>query len=303
MLSSVPARSVQCCVASPLYYNLRDYKVAALARGFAAVDAPVSGGIKPGNGIKTKDSPGITYIPAFALRANGWYLRSDVIWHKPNSMPENVRDPTYAYRHVLLLSRSPYYHFYGVEAIDKLSKYPSDHRALWVDTRKLVDPPCADNDNRSLRALKGARFGNLLRADDVLTPIGNVWAQGETSPIPAAGLLTPSRAHLARWVKRVSFREPQRAAQVVELGADLGALGCDPGGDLGTRHGGRVVAVAAVQVRVQHSHRLAVAKDIARARRARLIQGDAANPRLVRYRNHGTCRLQAAPSAPAAARH
>jgi DNA modification methylase len=70
-----------------------------------------------GSGIKHKDLIGIPWMLAFALRADGWYLRQDIIWHKPNPMPESVRDRcTKAHEYVFLLSKSPKY-FYDNEAI------------------------------------------------------------------------------------------------------------------------------------------------------------------------------------------
>lgn len=63
-------------------------------------------------GIKNKDLIGIPWMLAFALRADGWYLRQDIIWHKPNPMPESVRDRcTKAHEYVFLLSKSPRYYF------------------------------------------------------------------------------------------------------------------------------------------------------------------------------------------------
>lgn len=63
-------------------------------------------------GIKPKDLIGIPWMLAFALREDGWYLRSDIIWHKPNVMPESVRDrPTKSYEHVLLLAKSRRYYY------------------------------------------------------------------------------------------------------------------------------------------------------------------------------------------------
>lgn len=70
-----------------------------------------------GNGVKGKDLVGIPWMLAFALRADGWYLRSEIIWHKPNPMPESVTDrPTRAHEQVFLLSKSAKY-FYDLEAI------------------------------------------------------------------------------------------------------------------------------------------------------------------------------------------
>jgi len=66
---------------------------------------------------KPKDLIGIPWAVAFALRADGWYLRSDIIWHKPNCMPESVTDrPTKAHEYIFLLSKSKGY-YYDMEAI------------------------------------------------------------------------------------------------------------------------------------------------------------------------------------------
>jgi DNA modification methylase len=63
-------------------------------------------------GLKGKDLIGIPWMLAFALRADGWYLRQDIIWHKPNPMPESVRDRcTKAHEYIFLLSKSERYFF------------------------------------------------------------------------------------------------------------------------------------------------------------------------------------------------
>jgi DNA modification methylase len=68
-------------------------------------------------GLKGKDLVGIPWMVAFALRADGWYLRSEVIWAKPNPMPESVTDrPTRAHEQVFLLSKSARY-FYDSDAV------------------------------------------------------------------------------------------------------------------------------------------------------------------------------------------
>jgi DNA modification methylase len=68
--------------------------------------------IKPQNGLKPKDLCGIPWRVAFALQADGWYLRSDIIWAKPNPMPESVTDrPTKAHEYIFLLSKSAKYYF------------------------------------------------------------------------------------------------------------------------------------------------------------------------------------------------
>jgi len=69
------------------------------------------------DGLKTKDLIGIPWMLAFALRADGWYLRQDIIWHKPNPMPESVRDRcTKAHEYIFLLSKSDRY-FYQIDEI------------------------------------------------------------------------------------------------------------------------------------------------------------------------------------------
>jgi DNA modification methylase len=65
-----------------------------------------------GDTYKAKDLIGIPWMLAFALRADGWYLRQDIIWHKPNPMPESVRDRcTKAHEYIFLLSKSDRYFF------------------------------------------------------------------------------------------------------------------------------------------------------------------------------------------------
>ena len=67
--------------------------------------------------LKEKDLIGIPWMLAFALRNDGWYLRQDIIWHKPNPMPESVRDRcTKAHEYIFLLSKSKKY-YYDNEAI------------------------------------------------------------------------------------------------------------------------------------------------------------------------------------------
>jgi len=68
-------------------------------------------------GLKPKNLVGIPWRVAFALQADGWYLRSDIIWHKPNPMPESVKDrPTRAHEYIFLLTKSAKY-FYDADAI------------------------------------------------------------------------------------------------------------------------------------------------------------------------------------------
>ena len=81
--------------------------------------------IVPDN-LKPKDLVGIPWRVAFALQADGWYLRQDIIWHKPNPMPESVKDRcTKAHEYIFLLSKNPKY-YYDNEAIKEDSIYAPD---------------------------------------------------------------------------------------------------------------------------------------------------------------------------------
>ena len=87
-------------------------------------------------GLKQKDLVGIPWRVAFALQADGWYLRQDIIWHKPNPMPESVTDRcTKAHEYVFLLSKSPKY-YYDNEAIKTKASDAADYdtsnkRSVW----------------------------------------------------------------------------------------------------------------------------------------------------------------------------
>ena len=103
------------------------------------------------NGLKSKDLVGVPWRVAFALQADGWYLRSDIIWSKINPMPESVQDrPTKAHEYIFLLTKSPRY-YYDTEAIQETTgankrsvwaiatqPYPEAHFATYPE--KLVEP-------------------------------------------------------------------------------------------------------------------------------------------------------------------
>jgi len=86
-------------------------------RAMSNIAADGSASQKLAQGMKSKDLIGIPWRVAFALQADGWYLRQDIIWHKPNPMPESVRDRcTKAHEYIFLLSKSERYYF-DAEAI------------------------------------------------------------------------------------------------------------------------------------------------------------------------------------------
>lgn len=78
--------------------------------------------------IKAKDLVGIPWMVAFALRNDGWYLRQDIIWSKPNPMPESVKDRcTKSHEYIFLFGKSQQYYF-DQDAIKEPSTYPDDNR-------------------------------------------------------------------------------------------------------------------------------------------------------------------------------
>ena len=170
-MKSLPDNSIQCCVTSPPYFNLRDYGIdgqigrenspkeyiAKLVEVFNEVKrilkpdgtlwvnigdtwaanrayqvpstkggvkhSPAQGnggtGSKVPEGLKPKDLIGIPWMLAFALRDAGWYLRQDIIWQKPNAMPESVKDRCVkSHEYVFLFSKSEKYYF-DYEAIQE----------------------------------------------------------------------------------------------------------------------------------------------------------------------------------------
>lgn len=93
-------------------------------------------------GMKPKDLQGIPWRLAFALQDDGWYLRSDIVWHKPNAMPESVKDrPTRAHEYLFMLTKSERY-FYDYEAVKEpgLNGKLRNRRSVWdVNTQPFAE--------------------------------------------------------------------------------------------------------------------------------------------------------------------
>ena len=90
-------------------------------------------------GLKPKDLIGIPWRVAFALQADGWYLRSDIIWHKPNPMPESVTDrPTKSHEYIFLLTKSPKY-YYDYQAILEPAKFDGRKDTQFKGSDKYKD--------------------------------------------------------------------------------------------------------------------------------------------------------------------
>ena len=152
-LRTLPDASVHCCVTSPPYWGLRDYGhdgqigleetpeayVARMVEVFREVRRVLRGDgtcwINLGDTFASgKQLVGIPWRVAFALQADGWLLRQDIIWHKPNPMPESVTDRcTKAHEYVFLLTKSERY-FYDANAVkephsDSTHWYSKDRQA------------------------------------------------------------------------------------------------------------------------------------------------------------------------------
>jgi DNA modification methylase len=108
--------------------------------GKGQAEAQSLGYKKPPSGLKPKDLVGIPWMVAFALRADGWYLRQDIIWHKPNPMPESVTDRcTKSHEYIFLLSKSQRYYF-DYESIQEPTT-TSDNSNRDRDNTKLNNTP------------------------------------------------------------------------------------------------------------------------------------------------------------------
>jgi len=84
-------------------------------------------------GLKEKDLIGIPWMFAFAMRADGWYLRQDIIWSKPNPMPESVRDRcTKSHEYMFLFSKNQNYYF----DVDAIKEPTRRKRSVWNVTKK-----------------------------------------------------------------------------------------------------------------------------------------------------------------------
>jgi DNA modification methylase len=122
-------------------------------------------------GLKNKDLIGIPWMVAFALRADGWYLRQDIIWHKPNPMPESVTDRcTKAHEYIFLLAKSQRY-YYDHEAV----KEDASQESGWLKQRQKGIDTWSYNDTDERNASAGARNSSTLYIDNGKRNRRSVW--------------------------------------------------------------------------------------------------------------------------------
>lgn len=108
--------------------------------------------------IKPKDLCGIPWMVAFALRDDGWYLRQDVIWSKPNPMPESVRDRcTKSHEYIFMLTKSQKY-FYDAEAIKTPAKESSIQRLSQDLENQKGSDRVPGKTNGTMKAVGGAKY-------------------------------------------------------------------------------------------------------------------------------------------------
>ena len=195
VLKDLPGQSVNTCITSPPYWGLRDYGqdnqlglektpeefVENLVKVFKEVKRVLRDDgtvwLNLGDSFsKEKQLHGIPWRVAFALQSDGWYLRQDIIWHKPAPMPESVTDRcTKAHEYIFLLSKNKKYYFDN-ESIkedavgnDPGNKSPHKHKGQpFSETKKNMDKISAvsKRNKRSVwtvptKPFKGAHFATF----------------------------------------------------------------------------------------------------------------------------------------------
>ena len=156
------------------------------------------------SGVKPKDLLGIPWRVAFALQSDGWYLRSDIIWHKPNPMPESVTDrPTKAHEYVFLLTKSARY-YYDAAAIAEQSEQPDRVRSDRIGG--------ASHHERQQHSEGGLFLGAQVRNARSVWPIA-------TQPFKGAHFAT---------------MPPALAERCIKAGTKVGDMVLDPFGGAGT---------------------------------------------------------------------
>ena len=136
------------------------------------------------NGLKPKDLVGIPWRVAFALQADGWYLRSDIIWAKPNPMPESVTDrPTKSHEYLFLLAKSERYYF-DADAVAERATYSG---ITGMDGSGFKDPQSFNGKHRDAKMF-GSRVA-VEGPDSGRRNIRSVWTVA-TQPYPGAHFAT-----------------------------------------------------------------------------------------------------------------
>jgi DNA modification methylase len=135
-------------------------------------------------GLKPKDLVGIPWRVAFALQADGWFLRQDIIWSKPNPMPESVTDRcTKSHEYIFLLSKSGRYHFDQAAILEDAS--PSTHARLAQDVQAQVGSDRAHAGGKTNGRMKAV--GRLTGTPHGRHTLGDAIPEGERRKLAEPG--------------------------------------------------------------------------------------------------------------------
>lgn len=174
--------------------------------------------------LKAKDLVGIPWMVAFALRKAGWYLRCDIIWSKPNPMPESVTDrPTKAHEYIFLLTKSDKY-YYDADAIKTIAKNPED------DARRIGKQSWGNkNTPDQLRnGIRPRKSGNLERKPGSERGCPSDSTSNVCGSVPWEGMKANKRSVWT--VPTKPFAEAHFATFPPELITDCIKAGCPEGG-------------------------------------------------------------------------
>jgi DNA modification methylase len=247
-MEDIASESVQCCVTSPPYYQLRNYQTEGQIGLEPSPEAYVAKMVQVFRGVRRvlrkdgtlwlnlgdsylagKQLGGIPWRVAFALQADGWILRQDLIWHKPAPMPSSVTDRcTTAHEYIFLLAKSERY-FYDAEAIKESAVYAGVPQSFDTPYKNAgrgtgkkpsgnekpgSDPVVYNNRNRrsvwkvSTKPYKGAHFATF--PPDLIEPCILAGTSAE-------GCCSNCRAPLVRQTSKT--RKATRPGKVSKYGA------------------------------------------------------------------------------------
>lgn len=187
-----------------------------------------------GYGLKRKDLIGIPWRVAFALQDDGWFLRSDVIWQKPNQMPSSVKDrPTTDHEYVFLLSKSRKY-WYDADAIAEPLAEATLPRAARGNTGTHAPGQIAHMGICGARTTTAMESKNERSGQRTKVDLNKNWDAKE-----AAGLIETRNKRTVWTIPTQSYPEDHFAAYPEELARTCILAGCPEGGVVLDMFGGR----------------------------------------------------------------
>lgn len=193
-------------------------------------------------GLKPKDLMGIPWRVAFALQDDGWFLRQDIIWHKPNPMPESVKDRcTKAHEYMFLLTKSARYYF-DAEAIEEPCS-DNTHARLSQDVQAQIGSERANGGTRADRPMKAVGKNSAQNVDRV--PVSRkmsaegVGVKNNGSMNAALAIMPETRNKRSVWtVASEAYKEAHFATFPPKLIEPCILAGCPEGGTVLDPFGG-----------------------------------------------------------------